>query len=137
MSNGILDGIRILDMSSGIPGPVATMLLAEAGADVVKVEPPGGDPMRRATPGFVTWNRSKRSVTVDLSDARDRAALDDLLAGSDVLVHGLRPSVARRHELDDDTLAARFPALVTCAVLGYPIGHPDAERPGFETRTKR
>ena len=69
----ILDGIRIIDMSSGIPGPVATHLLAEAGADVIKVEPPSGDPMR-TSPGFETWNRSKRGVVLDLHEPADRAS---------------------------------------------------------------
>ena len=129
--DGILAGLRIVDMSHGIPGPVACMLLAEAGADVVKVEPPGGDPLR-GTPGFLTWNRSKRSVELDLRKAGDREALENLLAGADVFVHGLRPSVASRHALDDAGLAERFPALIPCAVLGYPAGHSDAERPGYE-----
>jgi crotonobetainyl-CoA:carnitine CoA-transferase CaiB-like acyl-CoA transferase len=126
---GILDGIRVLDMSSGMSGALATMLMAEAGADVVKLERPGGDALR-ALPGFRTWNRSKRSAVLDLE--RDAQALERLLAGSDVLVHGLRPSVARRHRLDDGSLAARFPQLVWCSVLGWPVGHPDAERPGYE-----
>src|SRR5215468_10434269 len=72
---GILDGIRIVDLSDGIAGPVATLLLAETGADVVTVEPPGGAPSR-ALPGFRTWNRSKRSVVLDVDDDDDRAKLD-------------------------------------------------------------
>jgi crotonobetainyl-CoA:carnitine CoA-transferase CaiB-like acyl-CoA transferase len=128
---GILDGIRVLDMSSGMSGPLATSLLAEAGADVIKLEPPGGDPTR-ALPGFRTWNRSKRSAVLDLHRPADRSGLDRLLAGADVLVHGLRPSVARRQGLDDAALAARFPQLVWCSVLGWPASHPDAERPGYE-----
>jgi crotonobetainyl-CoA:carnitine CoA-transferase CaiB-like acyl-CoA transferase len=127
----ILDGIRVIDLASGMSGPLAATLLAEAGADVIKVEPPGGDPLR-ALPGFRTWNRSKRSVVLDLNRPADREALDGLLSGADVLVHGLRPSVARRHGLDDDSLAARFPQLVYSSVLGWPAGHPDAERPGYE-----
>jgi crotonobetainyl-CoA:carnitine CoA-transferase CaiB-like acyl-CoA transferase len=128
---GILDGIRVLDLSSGISGPVAAMLLAEAGADVIKLEPRAGDPMR-ASPGFRTWNRSKRGIALDLSDAADREVLESLLEGADVLLHGLRPSLAARHRLDDASLAARFPALVVCSVLGYPVGHADAERPGYD-----
>ena len=129
--DGILAGLRIVDMSHGIPGPVACMLLAEAGADVVKVEPPGGDPLRE-TPGFLTWNRSKRSIALDVHRAGDRETLEQLLAGADVFVHGLRPSVASRHELDDARLAERFPALIPCAVTGYPSGHSYVERPGYE-----
>jgi len=132
VSNGILSGLRIVDMSFGIPGPVAAMLLAEAGADVIKIEPPQGDPMRRASPGFLTWNRSKRGVVLDLHEETDRRALDRLLEGADALIHGLRPSAARRHGLDDATLRERFPGLITACVLGYPIDHSDAERPGYE-----
>ena len=130
--DGILGGLRVVDMSWGISGPVASMLLAEAGADVIKVEPPGGDPMRDATPGFLTWNRSKRGVVLDLHDAGDRRALDTLLEGADVFIHGLRPSVARRHGLDDAALLPRLPRLITSCVSGYPIDSSDAERPGYE-----
>src|SRR5579864_6867988 len=78
-SGPILDGVRILDMSTAIAGPVATMLLAEVGADVVKVEPPEPGPDREE-PGFRTWNRSKRSAALNLSTADGRARLELLLA---------------------------------------------------------
>lgn len=127
----ILDGIRILDLSQGIAGPVATMLLAESGADVVKVEPPGGD-FCRGLPGFATWNRSKRGVVLDLKEADGRAKLDGLLAGADVLVHTFRPQDAARYGLDDASLAARFPALIVSSVPGWPIDHPDRDRPAYD-----
>src|SRR5699024_10931024 len=95
----ILNGIRIVDLSDGIAGPTATMVLAEAGADVVLVEPPGGV-STRSVPGFKTWNRSKQSVELDLHDTQDRARLDGSLAGADVLVHSLPPSQARTLGLD-------------------------------------
>src|ERR1700710_1287423 len=91
---GILDGIRIVDLADGIAGPVATLLLAEAGADVVAVEPPGGA-ANRGVAGFHTWMRSKRSVVLDLEDSDDRAALDRLLAAADVIVHNHGPARAR------------------------------------------
>ncbi|HEU5305970.1 MAG TPA: CoA transferase, partial [Acidimicrobiia bacterium] len=91
---GILDGIRIVDLSDGIAGPVATLVLAEAGADVVAVEPPSGA-ANRAVSGFHTWMRSKRSVVLDVDDPADRAALDRLLAAADVVVHNHGPSRAR------------------------------------------
>ena len=75
----ILDGIRIVEMCTGIPGPVGALLLAEAGADVVKVEPPGGDAMR-ASPGFKTWNRSKRSVVLDLGKTLFEGPAEEILA---------------------------------------------------------
>src|SRR5512132_3263341 len=91
---GILDGIRILDLSDGIAGPVSTLLLAEAGADVVALEPPSGA-TNRASAGYHTWLRSKRSVVLDLEQPDDRAQLDDLLAAADVLVHNHGPTRAR------------------------------------------
>jgi crotonobetainyl-CoA:carnitine CoA-transferase CaiB-like acyl-CoA transferase len=127
----ILDGIRIIDLSTGHSGPVTTQLLAEAGADVVKVEAPDGDPTRSYA-AFATWNRSKRGVVLDLQNADDRQQLDALLAGADVVVHGLPPSEAARQGLDDATLRGRYPQLVVCSILGYPINHADAERPGDE-----
>ena len=75
----ILDGVRVVDCSEGIAGPVAAMMLAEAGADVIKVEPPDGD-RSRASEGFLTWNRSKRSVVLDLRAESGRDHLDHLLA---------------------------------------------------------
>ena len=132
MGERILSGLRIVDLSYGISGPAASMLLAEAGADVIKVEPRQGDPLRRASPGFLTWNRSKRGVVLDLREESDRRSLDRLLEGADVLIHGLRPAAARRHGLDDAALCERFPKLITSCVLGYPIDSADAERPGYE-----
>jgi len=131
MEASILDGVRIVELSTGLAGPLATRLLAEAGADVVKVEPPAGDPLRGQA-AFASWNRSKRSVVLDLSKPGERARLDTLLAGADVLVHGLRLTKARALALDDASLAARFPALIVASVTGYPIDHADAERPGHD-----
>ena len=125
---GILDGIRIVDLSDGIAGPVATLLLAEAGADVVAVEPPGGAQIRAGN-GFHTWMRSKRSVVLDPDDADDRARLDQLLAAADVVVHNHGPTRARELGLDDDALAARFPQLIAASVLSWPVNHADADLP--------
>jgi len=124
----ILAGVRIVDLSDGIAGPVATLILAEAGADVVAVEPPGGAAIRETT-GFHTWMRSKRSVVLDLDAADDRAALDQLLAAADVVVHNHGPTRARTLGLDDDTLAARFPQLIVSSVLSWPANHADADLP--------
>jgi crotonobetainyl-CoA:carnitine CoA-transferase CaiB-like acyl-CoA transferase len=128
----ILDGIRIIDLSTGIAGPVATMLLAEVGADVVKVEPPrpGRD---RDEPGFRTWNRSKRSVGLDLATYEGKARLEQLLGAADVLVHELGPAAARAKGLDDASLSARYPNLIVSSVLSWPANHPDADRPVDET----
>ncbi|HEX3567652.1 MAG TPA: CoA transferase, partial [Acidimicrobiales bacterium] len=115
----ILDGIRVIDCSEGIAGPVAAMMLAEAGADVIKVEQPGGDPSR-ASEGFRTWNRSKRGVVLDLHDEAEREQLHTLLDGADAFIHGFGPATAAELGLTDDELVARHPHLITCAVLGWP-----------------
>jgi crotonobetainyl-CoA:carnitine CoA-transferase CaiB-like acyl-CoA transferase len=131
--SGVLDGLRVLDVSAGLAGPVATQILAEAGADVVKVERPGGDPLREYHPsGFATWNRSKRSVVLDFDSADDLASLHGLLGEVDVFVHDLRPATAARFGLADDALRASHPRLIVCAITGYPADHPDVERPGYD-----
>ena len=129
---GVLDGVRIVEMADGIAGPVATMLLAAAGADVIKVEPQAGA-STRGTPGFATWNRGKRSVVLDIEEPDGRARMEQLLAGADALVHDLLPGDAARLSLDDGALATRHPALVVCGITGYPIGHPDDELPASDT----
>jgi len=122
----ILDGVRVVDCSEGIAGPVAALLLAEAGADVVKVERPEGDPTR-GTSAFLTWNRSKRSVVLDLDTAAGRDDLHRLLVGADVLIHNFGPTAADRLGLDDAALARAYPQLIHSAVLAWPAGHPSAD----------
>ena len=94
-----LDGIRVLDLSTGIAGPLAGMLLADFGADVIKVEPPGGDP-GRALPGFAVWNRNKRSIVIDVETDSGRDRLKDFLVGADVLIlnHGDLAELSERYQ---------------------------------------
>jgi crotonobetainyl-CoA:carnitine CoA-transferase CaiB-like acyl-CoA transferase len=127
----LLAGVQVLDLTTGIGGPVATLLLAEAGADVVRVEP--RDDADRHRPGFATWNRSKRSIVAGGGDGS--GVPDELLAVADVVVHELGPAAAREAGLDDASLAARHPRLVVCSVLGWPANHPDADRPVDELLT--
>jgi crotonobetainyl-CoA:carnitine CoA-transferase CaiB-like acyl-CoA transferase len=124
----ILDGVRVIDCSDAMAGAVAGLLLAEAGADVIKVEGPRGD-RTRASLGFLTWNRSKRSVVLDLDTPAGRADLHRLLSDADVLIHNFEPARAAARELDDATLAERHPRLITSAIRGWPTGHPSAEAP--------
>lgn len=128
---GALDGIRILDLSWGIAGPLGVMLLAEQGADVIKVEPPGGDPFR-AYSGYAVWNRSRRSVTIDLKSAAGREAFARLVDDADVLVETYRPGVTDRLGIGYDAMHARNPRLVYCSCPGYPEGHHLADRPGYD-----
>lgn len=129
----ILAGLKIVDLTQGLAGPVATRLLAESGADVVKVEPSNGDWARRDCPaGFATWNRSKSSIVADLRASDGRAVLRTLLDDADVVVHDLTPSEAARLELDDATLGWRHPRLIVAGLSGYPVNHPDANRANDE-----
>jgi crotonobetainyl-CoA:carnitine CoA-transferase CaiB-like acyl-CoA transferase len=116
--SGVLDGLRVVDLSSGIAGPMVGMLLADHGADVIKLEPPGGDPGRRQL-GYRVWQRGKRSAVLDLEQAVDRDDLFALLAHADVLIESFEAEERSRLGLDVDALAARNPRLVHCSITGY------------------
>ncbi len=128
----IFDGIRLIDLSQSIAGALTSLLIAEQGADVIKVEPPGGDLTRQSEAGFFIWNRSKRSVTLDLGDAAARAALDRMLETADVLLDTCSPSEAAVLGLELDYLRTRFPHLVHCRLTGYGSDHPWKERPAID-----
>lgn len=129
---GILSDVRVLDVGSGIAAPLASMLLAEAGADVIKVESPQGDPARHL-PGFSVWNRSKRSVVLDPQSTEDQETFETLLSGADVLVHDLPTRAARERGFDEESLARRHPELIVCGIPPYPKGHPDEDRLGDDS----
>src|SRR5476651_2615895 len=131
-----LDGIRVLDMTRLLPGAYATLLLADLGADVVKVEDPrGGDGMRTLPPlasgrnaYFEALNRNKRSLTLDLRSPAAGAVLAALAAQSDVIVDSFRPSTARRLGVDAATLSAAHPRLVCASISGFGYSGPYEER---------
>lgn len=128
-----LAGIRVLDFSTLVPGPLATLLLAEAGAEVIKVERPGGDELRRypdpaAAAVFALLNRGKRSLELDLKDASVIPALRRLIETCDVLVEQFRPGVMARFGLSYDDLRAAVPRLIYCSITGYGQSGPDAGR---------
>ena len=127
----VLEGVRIIDVTSGPVGGMATMVLADFGADVVKIEPPGGDRFRSLAAAPL-WLRGKRSVTLDLSTTAGRADLHALVSTADVLVVGGPPSRARRWGVDADAATKLRPDLVHCAITGWgPVG-PLAEVPGYD-----
>ncbi len=128
---GALDGVRVLDLSWGIAGPLGVLLLAEQGADVVKVEPPGGDPFRDYS-GYAVWNRSRRSVTIDLKQPEGVEAFNRLAAESDVLVETFRPGVTDRLGIGYDALRDLNERLVYMSCPAYPDGHRLAPRPGYD-----
>jgi crotonobetainyl-CoA:carnitine CoA-transferase CaiB-like acyl-CoA transferase len=124
-------GLTVVDFSQGMAGPMATMVLADHGAEVVKVEPPGGD-FARGTPGFLMWNRGKRSVVLDLGTARDRDRARALVERADVVVESFRPGVATRLGVGYDAVAAANPAAVYCSITGFGRHDPRSRRPWYE-----
>ena len=143
---GPLAGLRVIDCSTVLAGPYATMLLGDLGADVVKIEPPGGDATRgwgppwvgsdddgtRTAAYFLAVNRNKRSLRLDLRGADGASVLRRLLAGADVLVENFRSGGLERLGFGDAELARLNPRLVHLAITGYGSTGPDAERPGYD-----
>ena len=135
-----LDGIRIVDLTSVIFGPMATQQLALMGAEVIKLEAPGGDivrhvePMRSAAMGavFMNSNRAKKSVMLDLKTEAGQDALKRLVATADVFVHSMRGQAARRLGIDYDSLKVLKPDLVHCFACGYASTGPNAELPAYD-----
>lgn len=114
----VCSGLRVVDFSAWMAGPLATVILADYGADVIKIEPPWGDPAR-ALPAFQTWNRGKRSVVLDLKTGSGRAAALDLAGAADVVVTSWRPDVAERLGLEYDTLRLINPGVIYTSITGY------------------
>src|ERR1700722_14502729 len=104
-------GIRVLDCTQGLAGPLATMLLGDFGAEVLKVEPAGGDRARH-NPGYLTWNRNKKRVTLDVADLAERERLAPLLAAADIAVFDHSPRDLEALDLDAEMLAERHPRLI-------------------------
>jgi formyl-CoA transferase len=135
-----LDGIRVIDQTQVMAGPSCSMLLADMGADVIKVEPPEGEASRKQgyeiAPGvsaaFVAINRNKRGITLDLKQPEGVAILRKLVATADVLVENYRPGVAKRLGVDYDTLAAINPRLIYCSISGFGQTGPYAPRGGYD-----
>jgi len=125
-----LEGLRVLDLTVWRPGPYATQLLAEQGADVLKVEPPGGDPMRSMPDLFDILGAGKRSIVLNLKDDDDRARCLDLAADADVFVESYRPGVAERLGVGYDAVTARNPAIVYACSSGWGQTGPYSTRPG-------
>jgi crotonobetainyl-CoA:carnitine CoA-transferase CaiB-like acyl-CoA transferase len=139
-SSAILKGIRIVDCTRNIAGPVATMLAAEMGADVIKVEPPGGDEMRQWPPFvdgesvyFVSCNRGKRSVVLDFKSDEGKQLFHKLLATADVVVENYRPGTLERMGLGWDTIKEAYPKLVWVSVTGYGRSGPLAGAPAYDS----
>ena len=139
-SRGPLAGLLVADFSRILAGPYATMLLADLGADVIKVEGPGGDDTRTWQPpvrdGVSTYylgvNRNKRSVVLDLGDPADRAAGQELARRADVFIENFRPGGLTRFALDYDSVSAANPAIIYASVSGFGSGPKGAPLPGYD-----
>ncbi|HZQ56697.1 MAG TPA: CoA transferase [Acidimicrobiales bacterium] len=132
-----LAGVRVIDLTTFLSGPMATHTLGELGADVIKVEPPDGDPTRAGsrdgqTPFWLALHRDRRSVVLDLKRPAGGAALRDLVAASDVLIENFRPGVTARLGITDGDLRPLNPRLVYCSLTGYGTGHAAADQPATD-----
>lgn len=139
MTGQALDDVTVLEMGTFITGPAAGMLLADLGAKVIKVEQPVvGDPFRAFkgglySPHFQTYNRNKKSITLDTRDHDDLAAFDALIATADVFIQNFRPGVAAKLNVDSRRLRALNPRLVYASISGFGNEGPDRDRPAFDT----
>lgn len=139
MAFGVLSGVHVLDLSSYLAGPYACTLLADLGADVIKVEPPQGDMMRRYPSSFsddsrtfIGANRNKRSVCIDLKHPEGLSILLELLDRTDVLIHNFRPGVPERLGIGYEDLSQRYPRLVFAELTGFGSEGPLHSNPGFD-----
>ena len=140
MTSLALEGVRVIDLSAYLSGPYCSMILADHGADVIKIERPGdGDEARRMPPfikgesaPFMLWNRNKRSVALDLKAPRDHALCLELVREADVFIENFKPGVAERLGLGYDALATLNPRLVYCSISGFGQTGPYRARGGFD-----
>ncbi|MDQ1500859.1 MAG: CoA:oxalate CoA-transferase, partial [Actinomycetota bacterium] len=134
-----LSGYRVVDFTANMSGPFATQILGDQGADVVKVEAPGGDVIRTIGTGragmsgyFANLNRSKRSVVVDLVSNEGRRLADQLIDSADVVVQNFRPAVTRKLGLDGPSVRNARPGLVYAGIVGFGQHGPFAGRPAYD-----
>jgi len=128
---GVFDGLRVLDLSQGIAGPMTTMLLADNGAEVTRIEPPGGDPFAHQS-GYRVWNRGKRNARLDLQTEVDQERFRSLAGIADVVVDSFAPGTTARLGIDHDSLLRLNPRIITCSITGYGDHSGHADRPGYD-----
>jgi crotonobetainyl-CoA:carnitine CoA-transferase CaiB-like acyl-CoA transferase len=139
---GPMDGVKVVELGVWVAGPAAGGILADWGADVIKIEPPTGDPARMfgrmlgiddgVSPPFEMDNRGKRSVVLDLTTTDGRASAFELLSGADVFLTNVRPAALRRTGFDFETVAARNPRMVYGLITGFGERGPDADRAAYD-----
>ncbi len=128
---GVFEGLRVLDLTSGAAGPMTTMVLADNGAEVWRIEQPGGE-RRAVSSGEVVWHRGKKRAEFDLDDPEDRQTVARLAASSDIVVESFAPGSLARRQLDHASLAAANPRLITCSITGYGRDNRHSARPGYD-----
>jgi crotonobetainyl-CoA:carnitine CoA-transferase CaiB-like acyl-CoA transferase len=140
---GALDHLLVLDLTSHLSGPYCAMMLADHGAEVIKIEPPSGDSARNMPPfvngqsaPFMTWNRNKRSVVMDLKQPADKEALFNLIDQADILIENYRPGVLDRLGFGWTTLHRRNPRLILASISGFGQTGPYSARGGFDLVTQ-
>ena len=138
--SGPLEGVRIIEMTSVVLGPWACQILGDLGADVIKVEPPFGDSNRQLGPGrnkgmcalFITCNRNKRSIVLDLKQESGKAALLKMAETADVVVHNLRPPAIKRLGLEYGEIKKINPQIIYCATYGYRADGPYSDKSAYD-----
>jgi crotonobetainyl-CoA:carnitine CoA-transferase CaiB-like acyl-CoA transferase len=128
---GVFDGLRVLDLSWGIAGPMTTMLLSDNGAQVTRIERPDGDPFSDQS-GYRVWNRGKRSAHLDLHSDEGREGFLALAGAADLVVDAFSPGVMHRLGIDHDSLIQINPRLITCSITGYGEHGQHRDRPGYD-----
>lgn len=138
----MLEGLKVVEFATYIAAPGAAGIMTDWGADVVKIEPPGGDPIRGffasighvsdANPVFELDNRGKRGMVLDIAKPEGREILVRLVREADIFLTNVRPGALKRARLDWETLAAENPKLIYCSVTGYGLQGPEADKPGFD-----
>jgi crotonobetainyl-CoA:carnitine CoA-transferase CaiB-like acyl-CoA transferase len=138
MNNGVLNGIRVVEQGTFITGPCAGMMLADLGADVIKVESPEGDPYRsyqgdHYSPHFQAYNRNKRSIALDLKHSPERAVFEGLIREADVFIQNFRPGTATRLGAGPEHLCSINQRLIYASISGFGSSGPYADRPSYDS----
>src|SRR2546430_10740775 len=128
---GVFEGLGVLDLSWGTAGPMTTMLLADNGAQVIRIEPPDGDPFASQS-GYRVWQRGKRSARLDLRSDDGRRAFRALASGADVVVESFAPGTPERLGVDHATVSEINPRVITCSITGYGHHPRHRDRPGLD-----
>ena len=142
-ANKLLSGVRVVELGMWVAGPAAAGILADWGAEVIKIEEPGGDPMRRffsvlsgsreeRCPPFDLYNRGKKSLMLDINQPDGRDLVERLIANADVFVTNMRPKFLERVRLDPETLVEKYPRLVYASLTAYGLTGPDRDAPGYD-----